>query len=121
MAATPFKGTIQSSDARGAPGPSFRFSASDVANAFVTFDDIPGTPSFVQFPGGLFLEDITVSASGVDTKALVITRGTAQTDKIIRDAPLVETLSGMNGKSRLGALYRQPLQALVQYGLKQLA
>lgn len=121
MAATPFKGTVQSIDGAGRPGPSFRFSGSDVANAFVTFDDLPGTPSFIQFPPGLRLGDITVSAAGVDTKAFAITRGTATTDKIIRHAPLVETLSGMTAQSRLGALYGSALAPGLQYGLKQVA
>lgn len=121
MAATPFKGVVETMKANGAPGPAFRFSASDVANAYVTFDDIPGAPSYLQLPGGLRLADIKISAAGVDTKAIVITRGTSTTDNIIRDAVLVETLSGMSPQARLGRLYGAPLQPGVQYGFKQLA
>lgn len=120
MAAVPFKGIIETMDAAGNAGPAYRFSASDVANAFCTFDDLPGTPSFVQFGPGLRLAGIKLSATGTDTKALQITRGVAATERIIRQAPLVETLA-IDDRQRLGQAYGAQLVPGAQYGLKQLA
>lgn len=122
MVATPFKGTVVTSHDRAGnrPGPTLRFSASDVANALVTFDDIGGTPSFfTPPPKGLYIQDILLSAAGVDTKALVWTKGTVTTDKVLRDAALVETLS-VDAKSRCQGQKGAFLEGGVQYGLKQL-
>lgn len=119
MVAVPFKGVVESTYGSGAPGPAYRFSANDVAGGMVTFDDIPGTPSFIQFPAGLRLSDIKISAAGTDTKALVVTRGTETTSRIFRQAPLVETLA-LDGKQRLGNAFGLPLAPGLQYGIKQL-
>lgn len=113
-----FKGTLDTMLPSGAAGPSLRFSASDVAAAAVTWDDLPGTPSF--FMGkGYRLADLTVSAVGGAVVALQFRRGTADTDKIIRIGKLLETLAGMDGKSRLGQLYGARLDANVEYALIQ--
>jgi len=131
MAATPYKGilltrignrSVPSSQVERLPkGPSFRFSASDVANAQVTFDDLPGTPSTIPVPlSGLIWEDILLSAAGVDTKSLQVTKGTSQTDKILRGAAMVETLS-VSPDSRNQGMRGLALEPGALYGLRQLA
>lgn len=120
MAATPFKGAVVTEEMNGKPGPSYAFSASDVAAAFVTFDDLPGTPSFFRLDRPLRIKDILLSAAGVDTKRLVVTRGTETTTKVLRDAAMVETLS-VTAQSRCQGLYDKVLAPGIEYGFKQLA
>lgn len=95
MAATPFKATASFVDARGLPVATYALSASDVANAFLTNDgdglafiDLPreypdGTP--VQ---AVFLEDLFLSAAGVDTTQLEIWAGGFPTAHRLRDSQL---------------------------------
>lgn len=67
MAATPFKGVLSLTGKSGAPY-TLPFSASDVANAYVTFDDT--NTSFAQIGEPAMLTDIVLTAAGVDTTRL---------------------------------------------------
>lgn len=116
-----FTGTISTFLFTGKPGPDYRFTASDVAGAFVLYADLPGTPGFITVPAtGLRLADLQVSAVGGTVVALQFTKGVARLDKIRRMGPLLDTLAGKNGQDRLGPLYNMPLEPGAQYGLVQL-
>jgi hypothetical protein len=127
MAATPFTGAIitcyptNPDINKCARGPTIRFNASDVAGASVTFPDISATTAQYPMPtGGLLIDDIILSAAGVDTKALQFKRDVAATDKILRDAVMVETLS-VDKTSRTQGLRGKMLDGGHGYGLIQLA
>lgn len=118
--ATAFTGLVSGVDGSGKPV-TFRLAVSDVANAFCTFTDLPGTPSTLTVPeGGITLTDISFGAAATVT-AVTVTKGTEVLPVVLPFATLLNTLSGMDGKSRLGPLYGVRLQPGAQYGFKQLA
>ena len=101
MAATPFKVTARlayvDSDNNVLPGVpiTLRMSASDVAEAKVTFDDLDTEKAYTVQTGpagaiGVRFQDIKGSADGVDTKALQLVIGTAPSTLIVRDDQLAE-------------------------------
>lgn len=121
MAATPFTGVLITKLPNGARGPSFRFTANDVALADVIFLDLGSTQVNLTVPaGGLVFDDLLLSAAGVDTKALQLRKGVALTDKILRDAAMVETLS-VDASSRTQGLRGAFFEPGAQYGLRQIA
>lgn len=118
--ATPFAALASFKDGAGRPV-SYRITFSDVANAFGTFDDLPGTPSVLTIPdGGLTLVDLSAAAAATVT-AVTVTKGTSTLPVVLPFAVLLRTLSGMDGPSRLGTLYGVKLEPGQQYGFKQLA
>lgn len=118
--ATPFAGLASFVDGRGNPV-TYRITFSDVANAFGTFDDLPGTPGVLTIPqGGLTLTDLSAAAAATVT-AVTVTKGTSVLPVVLPFAVLLRTLAGMDGKSRLGPLYGAKLEPGQQYGFKQLA
>lgn len=121
MAQTPFKGTLVMRPAVGGPNVNLRFSASDVANALATFDDLGAATNF-SVPvssGGYVVEDIILSAAGVDTTQLQIRKQTADTTIILRDSLLASTT--VEAGTRTQGLRGMVFGAGSQYGLKQLA
>lgn len=101
MAPTPFKvtGRVRHVDASGSilPGVpiSLRMSASDVAAAKLTFDDYDSEKFWTVPPGpegsiGVRFVDCKASADGVDTKALTLVVGSAETTLVLRDDQLAE-------------------------------
>lgn len=119
--ATPFAALASGVEtATGRPW-SYRITFSDVANAFGTFDDLPGTPGVLTVPAtGYTLTDLSAAAAATVT-AVTITKGTQVLPVVLPFAVLLRTLSGMDGKSRLGPLYGIKLEPGQQYGFKQLA
>ena|SRR5688572_239949 len=118
--ATPFAGLLSALDRSGRPV-TYRITFSDVADAFGTFTDLPGTPSVLTVPeGGLTLVDLSTAAAATVT-AVTVTKGTSVLPVVLPFAVLLRTLSGMDGKSRLGPLYGVRLEPGQQYGFKQLA
>lgn len=83
MAAAAFKVTASFVDDRDAPVATYALSASDVANAFAT-NDADGL-TFIDLPkeyadgspirGGVYLNDLFLSAAGTDTAQLEIWAG----------------------------------------------
>lgn len=90
MAATPFKATIVLTDDEDDPVATYAMSASDVANAFTTNDQ--DSLAYVTVPGSsdetYYIDDIFLSAAGVDTTQLELwANGFASTHRL-RDAAL---------------------------------
>ena len=105
----------------GRAGPTLRLAFSDVAAAFGTFTDLPGTPAFLTVPAsGLRLADLSVSAVGGTVVALQFTKGVERKAAILSMGPLLNTLAGKNGQDRLGELFNMPLEPGAQYGIVQL-
>src|SRR5688572_20603619 len=118
--ATPFAALASFVDGKGRPV-TYRITFSDVADAFGTFTDLPGAPGSLTVPdGGLVLTDLSAAAAATVT-AVTITKGTSVLPVVLPFATLLRTLSGMDGKSRLGPLYGARLEGGQQYGFKQLA
>lgn len=121
MAATPFKGTLALQKVSDGSPVMLRFSGSDVANAFVTFDDLNALAQLTvpQDSGGYRIVDITLSAAGVDTTQLQLRRGTQDTTVILRDSLLANTTTDVG--SRTQGVRGSILAPNVTYFLRQIA
>lgn len=121
MAATPFKGTLVCEQVRDGTVVNLRFSGSDVANAFVTFDDLNGIAQLTvpAGSGGYRVRDLTLSAAGVDTTQLQVRKQTTDTPVILRDTLLANTTT--DAESRCQGLRGKVFQEASYYFLRQLA
>lgn len=93
MAATPFKATLVCHAVSDGSPRTKRMSFSDVANAFGTFDDI-GAIAPLTIPvedQGWVVDDLTVSAAGVDTSQIQLVKGAAAQEIFLRGSLLANT------------------------------
>jgi hypothetical protein len=121
MTATPFKGTLVAHTRRGNVPVNMRFSASDVANALVTWDDLNAIAQLTipMASGGYVVDDLNLSAAGVDTTQIQVRKGTADTPSIVRDSLLANATT--DAVSRCQGLRGRVLEPGATYFLKQLA
>lgn len=121
MAATPFKGSLVCEEVKTGNVVNLRFSASDVANAFVTWDDLNSIAQLTVplGSGGYRIRDITLSAAGVDTTQLQVRKQTTDTPSIVRDSLLANTTT--DAETRAQGLRGKVLQESSYYFLRQLA
>lgn len=95
MVATPYTGTLVMRNRMTGEVSAQPFTASDVANAYVTFTN--SNNNFIQAPGSkghiVDITDITVSAAGVDTTQLNIRASYKDTGISLRGGSLVQTIN----------------------------
>jgi hypothetical protein len=116
MAAAAFKGTITM---LGLSGAQYQepFAASDVANAFVTFDS--SGLAFLNLPEPVSVVDVALSASGTDTTKLRFWVNNRDSGKTVLNSGVVSTV---NNRVPLPLNFGNPaMPGNVQIQLKQLA
>ncbi len=126
MTATPFAGTVRAYKvpvagyANGKPVPmlgrdgkvvksepyDLNFTASDVAGAMVIFTDIGAAVTQVTDAGFLWVEDILLSAAGVDTTKIQWRKSQADLPKVHRDSLLANTTTSKESRSFCRPLHR---------------
>lgn len=122
MAAVPFKGNLVLRPRNGGPPVNLRFSASDVSNAFVTFDDLNAKADLVvpADSGGYVIDDVLIRGAGfgTDTTQLQVRRGTQDTTLILANALLNNFTTDKESRTQgaRGAL----LQPNVTYFIRQI-